>query len=202
MLASEGARQSEIVAAARRLLEEAGPEALTMRALGEAVGMRAPSLYKHFPDKAAVELALVDLGLRDLGDALDAALAAFAEPMAAFAAAYRAWATAHPHLYRLVTGRRAGHAPAGRVERAASLAQRLLGVAGGDAARARALWGLCHGLALLETGGRFPRGAAAAAAWRSAATPLSQASIGVAPAGDDAAEAEQREDPTWKRSTQ
>jgi AcrR family transcriptional regulator len=61
-----------VVAAGRRLLEEEGPEALTMRRLAERVGIRAPSLYKHLPDKAAL------------------------------AAAYRRFALEHPHLYRLM----------------------------------------------------------------------------------------------------
>src|SRR5262245_688561 len=176
MVAERSWRRAEVLAAARRLLEEGGPEALTMRALGQAVGMRAPSLYKHFPDKGSVERGLVEVGLRELVGALDVALAAFAEPLPAFAAAYRAWATAHPHLYRLVAERWIDRGPAAPVERATSLAQPLLSAAGGDAALARALWGLCHGLALLEIGGRFPRAATAAArVWASGVAALSEA---------------------------
>ena len=98
-------RRRAIVAAAREILETAGAGGLTMRRLGEALGIRAPSLYKHFPDKAAVEAALLDAGFREAGAALNAAVAAAPEPVAAFAAAYRTFATEHPHLYRLMTGR-------------------------------------------------------------------------------------------------
>jgi AcrR family transcriptional regulator len=46
-------RAREIVAAARAILEEGGPEALSMRAIAERLGIRAPSLYKHVPDREA-----------------------------------------------------------------------------------------------------------------------------------------------------
>jgi AcrR family transcriptional regulator len=135
-----------------------------MRRLGEALGIRAPSLYKHFPDKAAVEAALLDAGFREAGAALAAAPRPGAEPVAAFAAAYRAFAVAHPHLYRLMI---AGPLPRERltpgVEQAA--AAPLLRATGGDLARARALWGLAHGLATLELDRRFPPGADVDAAW-------------------------------------
>jgi AcrR family transcriptional regulator len=38
-------RATEIVAAARELLEEEGPDALSMRRLAERLGIRAPSIY-------------------------------------------------------------------------------------------------------------------------------------------------------------
>jgi AcrR family transcriptional regulator len=43
----------------RELLEAEGPPALTMRGLGERLGIRAPSLYKHLSNKAALEVALI-----------------------------------------------------------------------------------------------------------------------------------------------
>ncbi|GAA3442442.1 TetR/AcrR family transcriptional regulator [Planomonospora venezuelensis] len=77
-------RAAQIVSAARALLEEEGRDALTMRALADRLGIRAPSLYKHFPDKAAVEAALVEQGLAEMGAALYAALeGAAAGPRAA-----------------------------------------------------------------------------------------------------------------------
>jgi len=59
-------RVAEIVASAHDLLEHEGPESLSMRRLASEVGMRAPSLYKHFSSKAAVELALVEDALLDV----------------------------------------------------------------------------------------------------------------------------------------
>src|SRR5712671_358811 len=67
-------RAAQIVATARLLLEREGPEALTMRRLGEELGIRAPSLYKHLASKKAVEVALIEEAFRDIGAALHAAL--------------------------------------------------------------------------------------------------------------------------------
>jgi AcrR family transcriptional regulator len=158
------ARRLEIVAAARGILEEQGEEALTMRRLADALGMRAPSLYKHFPDKAALEVELMQIGLQE-------AAAALTPPprtgnrLAALAAAYRRFALDHPHLYRLMTTRplpRERLAPG--VESAA--AAPLMAAVGGDLDRARAVWGMVHGLVLLELDGRLPRDADFDAAWR------------------------------------
>ena len=64
-----GQRTRDILVAARQILEEHGHEDLTMRRLGAAVGIRAPSLYKHFPDKAAVEVALIEEGFMEIAAA-------------------------------------------------------------------------------------------------------------------------------------
>ncbi|MFE9660128.1 WHG domain-containing protein [Streptomyces sp. NPDC005955] len=71
-------RGREIVLAARALVEESGPAALTMRALADHLGIKAPSLYKHFPDKAAVEAEVIALGLLETAEALEAAEEHFA----------------------------------------------------------------------------------------------------------------------------
>jgi AcrR family transcriptional regulator len=48
-------RAWQVVSVARDLLETEGSDALTMRRLAEEMGIRAPSLYKHVPHKAALE---------------------------------------------------------------------------------------------------------------------------------------------------
>src|SRR2546421_12390533 len=73
--AARSRRAADVVAAARSILEKEGAAGLTMRRLGEELGMRAPSIYKHFPDKAAVEAGLIARGLVEVGDALHAAVA-------------------------------------------------------------------------------------------------------------------------------
>ena len=63
------ARARQIVAAGRELLEEGGPDALSMRRLADRVGIRAPSIYKHLADKEALEVALTADGLREFAEA-------------------------------------------------------------------------------------------------------------------------------------
>jgi predicted DNA-binding transcriptional regulator AlpA len=100
--AATSTRAKEAVAAGRRLLEEEGTAALTMRRLAERLGIRAPSLYKHLPDKAALEAAIIATGLEEAAEAFEAAVDGADEPLPALAAAYRGFAIAHPHLYRLM----------------------------------------------------------------------------------------------------
>ena len=44
-------RAREIAAIALDALETEGPDGLSMRRVAERLGIRAPSLYKHFTDK-------------------------------------------------------------------------------------------------------------------------------------------------------
>lgn len=162
-------RPAQIVEAARRIVEADGVEALTMRRLASAVGMQAPSLYKHFPTKRAVEAALIDQVLLDVGTALHAAVAASgrADPVRHLLAAYRAAALAHPCLYRLVT---AGPLP--RRELTPGLedwAGEPFLVATGDPWRAQALFSFAHGMVSLELDDRFPPGSDLDRTWRSGA---------------------------------
>src|SRR5215216_1222210 len=92
-------RARTIVTAARQILEREGADGLTMRRLGEAVGIRAPSLYKHFPDKAAVEIALINDGFEEIAARFEAALANGDDSLVRLAIAYRTFARDHPHLY-------------------------------------------------------------------------------------------------------
>ena len=158
-------RAREIVAAARILLEQEGPEGLSMRRLAERLGVRAPSLYKHLADKGALEAAIISEALAEQADAFEAALSGAADPLAQIGAAYRAFALAHPHLYRLINER-----PLAREQLVPGVEDRaaraLVQAVGGDPDRARAAWAFAHGMVNLELNGRFPPGADLAAAWR------------------------------------
>src|ERR1700712_32057 len=99
--AAPSSRRSQIVDAARRLLEAQGPEALSMRNVAAEIGIRAPSLYEHVADKRALESAIIAAGLREQGVAMSPALLA-ADPLAAMTDAWRTWAGEHPHVYRLI----------------------------------------------------------------------------------------------------
>jgi AcrR family transcriptional regulator len=161
-----------VVAAGRQLLEEEGLEALTMRRLAERVGIRAPSLYKHLPDKAALEAAIIATGFEEAAAAFEQAVDSAGEgsgegagdALVVLAAAYRRFALEHPHLYRLMTNGPLprAHLPPGLEGRTAAP---LLRVAGSEA-RARAVWAFAHGMVMLELDQRFPPDADLDAAWR------------------------------------
>jgi AcrR family transcriptional regulator len=158
-------RAREIVDAARELLEAEGPEGLSMRRVAERIGIRAPSIYKHLPDKQALEAAVVSAGFEEWSRAFERGDGS----PAALARAYRGYALAHPHLYRLMTERpldRERLAPGVEERAAAPIAE----AAGGDPDVARALWAFAHGMTILELNGRFPEGADVDAAWAAGMT--------------------------------
>jgi AcrR family transcriptional regulator len=162
-------RRSQIVEAARHLLEEQGPEALSMRNVAAAVGIRAPSLYEHVTDKRALESAIIAAGLEEQGVALAAAVAALdggGDPLMAIAMAWRRWALSHPHVYRLIYVRdldREDPAVAS-AEQAAGAPLRAL--TGGDLAAARVIWAFAHGMVQLELSDRFPPNTDVDTLWR------------------------------------
>jgi AcrR family transcriptional regulator len=170
-------RADDIVAAARAVLERHGPDGLTMHAVADALGIKAPSLYKHVAGKAAIEVALVRAVLVDMGSALHAAVEQAAEdgeprPVEALLRAYRREALAHPDLYRLAT--------AGRLPRE-QLPPGLEDWAGepfylvtGDPYRAQALWSFAHGMVILELDGRFPDGSDLDVTWAEGAAAFSR----------------------------
>jgi AcrR family transcriptional regulator len=175
---ARSARADEVVVAARQLLEEEGAGALTMRRLAEQLGIKAPSLYKHLPDKAALEAAIIATGLEEAAvrfeQAVDSAMTGGdaagggAAAISALAAAYREFALAHPHLYRLMHNGPLPrqHLPAGVDDRAAAPVMRVAG----SRARARALWAFAHGMVMLELDQRFPPDADLDAAWEAGIT--------------------------------
>ena len=136
-----------------------------MRAVADALGIKAPSLYKHLPHKEALELALIIDGFTEAAGAFEAATAGARDQLAAFAQAYRTYAAGHPHLYRLMTER-----PLPRESMPPGLEQRTaapLVRATGDPVRARAAWAFLHGMTMLELNRRFPTDGLTESAWQS-----------------------------------
>lgn len=157
-LRSATPRARQIVDAARGLLEREGWDRVTMRDLADEVGIRAPSLYKHFANKDAVKAVLVGVALAESGAALRPVT-----DVASLLAAYRAIARAHPDLYRLATvGPLDRDAlPAGLEEWSGAPFFEVTG----DPHAAQALWAAAHGMAILEIDGRFPTGTAPDETW-------------------------------------
>ena len=161
---ARSARARQIVEVALELLEEEGPTALSMRRIADRIGIRAPSIYEHLPDKRALEAAIISVGFERQAEAFEAAVDGSADPLAAIAAVYRAFALAHPHLYRLMTERELHREllTPGVEDRAG---RTVYEAAGRDADLARAAWAFAHGMTILELDNRFPPGADLDAAW-------------------------------------
>jgi AcrR family transcriptional regulator len=104
----QGARLTEdIVSGALALIEREGTdEAVTLRAVAREVGIAAPSIYAHFPDRAAIVLAVVARLFDELADAisqeLDAAGDDPVERLVAGCEAYVAFGLERPARYQVL----------------------------------------------------------------------------------------------------
>ena len=159
-----------IVAAGRRLLESRGMDALTMRDVADAVGVRAPSLYKRVRGRSD----LFRLILEDVTDELTAALDAVAgsgDPVTdlrAMAAVYRRFAYSNPITYTLLMAPQAGpDATARSVRSSATLLHVVAEITGpADALpAARTLVAWTHGFISMELAGAFRLGGDVEQAW-------------------------------------
>jgi AcrR family transcriptional regulator len=164
------ARADEIVDAARQILELEGSTALTMRRIAEEMGIQAPSLYKHFPSKSTVELALIEDALIDFGEVSHQALHQSTPDsvIAHLLATYRRYCLGHSNLYRLCT---TGYLdrdslPSGLEEWAGNP----WFVATGDPSLAQALWSFAHGMLILEMDERYPPDSDLDLTWQAGAT--------------------------------
>jgi TetR/AcrR family transcriptional regulator len=76
------ARRLEIVRAVLDLAGERGPDAITTQAIAEHIGVTQGALFRHFPDKEAMWLAVFDSVRTALGAALEDAVAQAQSPLA------------------------------------------------------------------------------------------------------------------------
>jgi AcrR family transcriptional regulator len=103
----EGPRlRQEILAATERLLLETGSaEAVSIRAVADAVGVTAPSIYRHFPDKQSLIFEVCTRHFTALSDHIRRAVEGIDDPVEALAArgrAYVRFGVAHPEPYRIM----------------------------------------------------------------------------------------------------
>jgi len=157
-----------LLAEGLRILTTRDAESLSLREVARGVGVSATSVYRHFPDKAALLTALALDGLAQLGSAQRAAGEAAGGGTAGFAATGRAYvrfALANPALFRLIFASdalaphrtREGVVPSEANSllqaNAAALAAKDGGAADIHAVQA---WALVHGLAMLMLDGQIP----------------------------------------------
>ena len=159
-----------IVVAARALLEAGGPDAVTMQAVADAVGVRAPSLYKRVADRSALLTALADDVAADLARAV-APPARIEDPARALrqmATRYRAFAHRSPHAYQLLFGAAGARPSPGTDALAAVGVLRVTdALVGPDRAleAARLLVAFAHGFVSMELAGAFRLGGSVNAAF-------------------------------------
>lgn len=152
-----------LVAEAVRLVDEVGPQRLTLAALAQRFGVALPSLYKHLGGLDDLHARLAVVAARDLATTLRRAATGRAgvDALTEVAAAYRRYAVEHPGCYGyLLRPRPDDRAHAEAIEEVLEV---LFGVLAGygitdeeDAVDAtRLLRSALHGWVVLETGDGF-----------------------------------------------
>ena len=141
----------EIVTAGQHILETEGPSGLTMQAVAEQVGVRAPSLYKRVRDRDA----LLGLVATATTDELARRLETCEATVSGLARTYRAFAHERPEGVRLILSTAAD---ADAMTRASApvlrVAERLVGSAQALAA-ARLITAWVTGFVTMELAGAF-----------------------------------------------
>ncbi len=102
-----GDLRAALLAEALRTIQTRGIEQLTLRAVGERLGVSRSALYRHFSDKQALLAAVGREGFRMLRAALTDALRAAGDGPAGFEAmglAYIRFALTHAAHYRVMFG--------------------------------------------------------------------------------------------------
>jgi AcrR family transcriptional regulator len=151
---------ADILKTAMRLVEHADADGLSLRAVASELGVKAPNLYRYFPDKQALELALAEmiwgLMLEELRSPLE--LSDADVRFRTMADAYLSFARERFSLYSFVLqnrperyGSKTGKAVWNLLLDAASC------ISGqqDDTAAAVAVWSFVHGYATLEHLGAF-----------------------------------------------
>jgi AcrR family transcriptional regulator len=112
------ATTQEIIATARRLLVESGPDAVTLRAIAREMGMSAPALYRYYASLEELIRYVIAEIFTELGDAIHKAIheakastgeladrrARTAAEMVAACGEFRRWALEHKEEFGLLFG--------------------------------------------------------------------------------------------------
>jgi AcrR family transcriptional regulator len=179
--------RDEIVAAGRDLLEDGGLDAVTMMAVAERVGVRAPSLYKRVPNRGALIAAIGAAAQEDLRRQLEP-LTEDPDPaqgLRGIAIAFRAFAHRHPRAYELLfMNLPPGSRPSADLtaEAAAPLLRVAERLVGADRAleAARLVTAFAHGFVSMELTGAFRLGGDVDEAYRYGVNVLVDALAGAA----------------------
>jgi AcrR family transcriptional regulator len=103
----KGLSQTQVLAAAFAMVDAGGPDALTMRALAARLGVAPMALYNHFRDREAILDALAAMVFEKLaaqspqGTDRKTRRPGWRPRLRQIMLAAQAFASEHPHLYRL-----------------------------------------------------------------------------------------------------
>jgi AcrR family transcriptional regulator len=158
--------RAAVTRAALTIVDQSGPDALTLTALAKALGVRVPSLYNHVAGLPGLHRDLALLGTRELASAIAEATIGRAgdDAVLALSAAYRRFVLAHPGLYALmlridyarIADDPALEAESSRVVNIVVAVLSAYGLQGDDALHAvRGIRSIVHGFATLEAAGNF-----------------------------------------------
>ena len=98
--------RDEILEATERLMLASGDaDAVSLRAVANAVGVTPPSIYLHFADKVDLIFAVCERNFARLDEAMEAAAAGASDPVDEVlrrGRAYVRFGLAHPEQYRIL----------------------------------------------------------------------------------------------------
>lgn len=164
--------REQIIAAGRELLEEGGVDAVTMQAVADRVGVRAPSLYRHVRDRGTLLEVVAAATVAELAERAEA-VRDDRDPRVSIASSMgelRRFAQERPQGYALAFGVAPG-APRpslGEIQRSVQpLLDAMTALLGPgpalEAARLVTAW--AHGFIMMEHAGAFRMGGDLDVAW-------------------------------------
>ena len=151
-------------AAARAILEEAGPDIVGLRETARRVGVSATAAYRHFTNKEDLLASVAAEGFKELAAAMETG-AAESDPLRAVGLAYVEFALQKRGLFRLMFGpvlvQRAKYPELDEAARAVFAVLQRVAVSANegplqDNSAGMAAWGLVHGLSSLFIDGLVP----------------------------------------------
>ncbi len=157
MARRRGIDQDDVIAASLEIIDRDGLDALSLKAVANALGVQSPSLYSHVDGIAGLLDVLAIAVTAEFGETLRDSVVGVAgdAAVAAFASAYRSWATDHPGRYTLSLRNvdsadklRAGRSAIDTMDRVLAV----YGLSGAEATAAgRTLRAALHGFSTLES---------------------------------------------------
>ena len=157
----------QIIQAATHFIETEGVDALTLGKLAKALGIKAPSLYRHVANKEAllqgVNLLTLQRLMADLASAGKAAQTEPAQQLSSMLRAYRHFAHTYPGLYSLAmtTKPSEGRPNEDVLVQMVLPMQKLVAQISGEThslTALRGLFALVHGFVMLELHEQLQRG--------------------------------------------